>query len=211
MKQLFWLWIALALAAVLAVELLLPPSAPEVSPRPQRTELLEAAEIPLESLELPVLERYASVTERPLFIEDRRPQDDDEEEAPAQPTPPPNRAPPRVNLTGIVQVGEVMYALVLRPGNKDGMLKLRQGEQVEGWTVQQIRPDGIELAQGSGRHQLPLRAYKPVLPPPPQAQQAKPGAQQQKPAAGRVPPNAQRQRPSVRAANQRPPVRPPNR
>jgi len=165
------------MAGVLVFELLLPPSPPEVVERPVRSGVSDAALTAAEQSEPESMEGFAVVRERPLFTEGRRPQ---EEEVPEvqPPAPQADVTPPPISLSGIVRVGDQVYAVLAQPGGKDGSKRLKQGELYNGWVVQRIDDLGIQLASGSRTVEVELRKYVPVLPPPPEKADAAGGAAQ---------------------------------
>ncbi|MBK1641114.1 hypothetical protein CKO12_04340 [Chromatium okenii] len=166
-----------------------PAPAPAAAPEP-----IAPAE-PLDS------EHYASVVERPLFRPDRKPE------------PPPEAAPnapaetvttaelEALDLTAVVLTPTLLSAWVHDP-SQPKPLRLRLGDDLKGWTVEQILEDGVALARDGEVYTLVLRDYS-KLPasPPPAAPPVPPTPQQvpQRPArapAGMPPPRADRRAPT---------------
>ncbi len=132
--------------------------------------------------ELPEPERYAVVAERPVFNEDRRPSKGEpvvkEEPTPEEPAP-----LPQYDLTAILLTPAGKTAWVKKPG-ETGTERVIEGDQLEGWTVAQIREDRIILERQGEKNTLVLRDFSKTsaLAPAPAGAGAK---------APRRPPNAQ--------------------
>lgn len=91
---------------------------------------------------MPSLSAFSEIVERPLFIANRKPV------VPPALTPkrpaPETESPEQVRLSAIVISAEQGVALVYT--DKDEKLQqLRQGEVFKGWTLADLRPDGIFL------------------------------------------------------------------
>jgi hypothetical protein len=117
------------------------------------------------------------IAQRPLFSETRRP---DEPEAPA-PEPTTIQALDGLELSAVLIDGPVHRVLIKDPKTQ-GTLRLAQGDQVRGWTIERIQPAGIQLALGERTEQLELRVFAP----PPAATPAK--GRHHTPRAARRPP-----------------------
>ena len=124
-----------------------------------------AAPPPLEELPAPGLPALGSLThtvERPLFTAQRRPPPPDalDEAAPALgELALPSRAPSGYEVSAIVitEGDEIAY---LR-GPAGGVLKrLRIGEALDGWVLEEVRADGVVLLNGGRREELALRTFK---------------------------------------------------
>lgn len=101
--------------------------------------------------ELPPIEVFAEMVERPLFDQTRRPppvieQVEVEEFAAQQPVKV-TEPPPDVRLAGVAIVGADRVALVHGPGAHPAR-RLKTGAEIEGWIVDDIRPHAIRLRQG---------------------------------------------------------------
>lgn len=94
------------------------------------------------------LEAMSATRERPLFSPSRRP--------PPPPMPPkvnvhvapPPPAPPNVTLYGTVLEGNEAHAIV-RVGSQSELVRLRFGQQINGWKVAQIEARKLVLALGN--------------------------------------------------------------
>ena len=111
-------------------------------------------------------EVYTEIPARPLFFKERRPPKpyvpQEHHKKPAA-TGKSAATAPRLTLSGIVRIGEETFALVKVPGSK-GVRRVKVGEELDGWQVHEIAPDKLVLSNGSAKHKIPLRKYKPVLP-----------------------------------------------
>lgn len=107
--------------------------------------------------ELPELERYAVVAERPVFNEDRRPSKGEpsttEEPPPEEPSP-----PPQYDLTAVLITPGSKTAWLKRPGEPLSE-RVLEGDQIEGWTLAQIREDRILLERQGEKNTLVLRDF----------------------------------------------------
>lgn len=146
--------------------------------------------------ELPELDTYEQVTERPLFAESRRP----EVVAPSVELPPDQpKSPLTLKLMGIVFTPTTQTALLVDAKGKYKRVKLQ--ETFDNWTLVELSPDWATLQQGEERQKLDLLKIKPKPPKPPgtpgQTGQAPPRpAMAGGPAQGRMPgPGRQVQRP----------------
>ena len=106
------------------------------------------------SLDVPALadidSMVATILERPLFASSRVPYEeavaageDEEQDAPQQ---------LQVRLTGVAILPEGREALFEREGGKP--VAVKEGGQVDGWTVKAIRTDQVVLSNASGEEML---------------------------------------------------------
>jgi general secretion pathway protein N len=131
-------------------------------------------------------DEYAAVKERPLFRPDRRPQTNEPEDTVA----PPVEAPGELNgmdLTGILISPTLSTAWVKDPA-QPLPVRLRRGETLVGWTVQDIEPDRLVLERQGKTDTLILRDFN------------KPGASAPPPAAPRPAAATPRPPPAARPA-----------
>lgn len=84
-------------------------------------------------------------SERPLFWPSRRPPSESEE------APQVAASAEGIQLLGIVVQGGVRMALL---GTKGGVMRVRDADQVMGWKVDQIRPEGVRLVNGQQKVEL---------------------------------------------------------
>jgi hypothetical protein len=105
------------------------------------------------------LTHYAGIVERPVFIDDRRPEED---ELAVPPAPPPEPDQP-LDLIGVLLVPGSAAAL-LRPTEPNAkILRAAQGEMVEGWRLQSVSADRVVLRKNGEIRELVL--IRPLTPP----------------------------------------------
>jgi general secretion pathway protein N len=110
-------------------------------------------------------DEYANVTERPLFLPDRRPPSEDpEEDAPAEEEAPADLA--GFDLNAVLITPSETSAWIRDPAKKQ-LVRLRAGDKLSGWSVQQILSDRILLERHGDKDTLVLRDYKNMPPPAP--------------------------------------------
>lgn len=169
-----YLFLIVFLLVVIAVEWFFPVTPPAITSRGSVAVNLADTSFLVEAdrtAEFPPEEAYQSIADRPLFFEGRRPP------APHDPSAEPNKPPatnrtvqPRGKLTGVVVIGDEVYALVSGTRKKQTQ-RFKVGDTMEGWRVEEIAPDKLVLQNNSERHELPLREFKAV--PLPKAQPKK--------------------------------------
>ncbi len=101
---------------------------------------------------------YPAIGERPLFYPNRTRW----QPPPPPPPPPPQvRAPPPLTnytLAGVIVSGKARTALVKAPGGRETLI-LAEGQQLDGWTLQQIA--GTQLLFVSGKATYEMKLPKP--------------------------------------------------
>ena len=108
-------------------------------------------------------EEYAVVTERPLFLPDRRrPSEEPEEEVAPEPEKAADLA--RLDLNAVLITPTGSSAWVRDPANKD-LVRLRPGDDLEGWSVREILSNRVLLERQGETDTLILRDYKKMPPP----------------------------------------------
>ncbi|TAN46979.1 MAG: hypothetical protein EPN21_18755 [Methylococcaceae bacterium] len=118
------------------------------------------------AFELPPLEHFDAIVERPLFIQGRRPVSAEEAVA-ATPDKPFDW-----QLHGIVKGPD--GALILLKDKAGHHHKLPAGEKLDGWELAEIADDRVVMLRGEARQTLMLQKPKPKTPakPEPKPQQA---------------------------------------
>ena len=106
-------------------------------------------------LTMKLLEDFSEIARRPLFIPSRRPLPPDTE----PPRPGPRKAERhRFTLKGVVIVAdERMAVLVIQRRRSRTVLRVVEGQQIDGWLVEAILPDRVVLQQGETREEVALR------------------------------------------------------
>jgi general secretion pathway protein N len=126
---------------------------------------------------MPSREAYSEILARPLFTPSRRPPE------PVESTPRQAPAPLTITLAGIAMSADQRIAIV-QTGNPPRVLRLAEGQQLDGWTVITIAADRLvlrshlateevkikDVAPSSGAKANPPRAASPT--PTPQARPA---------------------------------------
>ena len=147
----------IALAGLIYIEL----DAPDIEP-PAKAAVTAApaadkrpAQSP--SFAMPPLRNFAGVLSRPLFSETRRP--------PRQPTGPADTRDASFTLVGTILTAQERHALV-EHGQPPHIERVKEGQEVDGWTVEQILPDRIVFARGDTRVEIkPKDASAPLTGP----------------------------------------------
>lgn len=148
LPRLWLLGCAAASALILGEYLLLPTHAPEALPVPPAAVAATSSAVIATP---PPIDAYAEIAARPLFVPTRRPEPPDQ-----TPTGPPPAQPTLVVL-GIAMTDGTRYAVV-RHGNPPKIDQVTEGETIDGWQIQAIKPDGLTLRSESRTAQFPLGA-----------------------------------------------------
>ncbi len=100
---------------------------------------------------LPPLENFSEIVDRPLFIPSRRPiQADDGAVAGSGVTR------NQFILVGVVIAAEERMAVMQRRAARD-ILRVVEGQQIDGWTVESITPEGVRLRHDDLIEEITLR------------------------------------------------------
>ena len=121
----------------------------------------------VESIELPELnvakqelESYTDMVERPLFIEGRKPIIVVEDDAPVEQA----SKIDDLTLLGIYSVKGDKTALFNKAGKDKTYLKKSEGDDVSGWTLQEIKSDKVILERTGKEQTVMLRKPKAKMP-----------------------------------------------
>jgi len=110
-------------------------------------------------------EEYAAVTERPLFLPDRRPPSEEpEEDESTEPDVPSDLA--KLDLNAVLITPSESSAWIRDPEKKE-LIRLQPGDKLSGWAVHEILSDRILLERQGSKDTLVLRDYKNMPPPTP--------------------------------------------
>lgn len=121
----------------------------------------QLSELETRRFELPPETEFAEIVARPLFHEDRRPEERDgeqsdegeqvaEEQSPTEPPP--------VTLTGVIITPEARIAMLRNTESKE-YVTLKEGEPLEGWTLEQVQQRRIVFNTGSQQEIVELDVY----------------------------------------------------
>jgi hypothetical protein len=105
-------------------------------------------------------ETFSETLARPLFMANRQPP---ESEAPESPAPVQRAAKPdskRYALSAIIIVDDERVALLTDTAT-GGLSRVKEGESIAGWRVEEIRKESAVLSNGDTREELPLRVFGP--------------------------------------------------
>jgi hypothetical protein len=108
---------------------------------------------------LPPVESFATVTDRPLFAQSRRP--------PAQGSDDSLGPWSGLVLAGVIISPTGRQALILH-GKPQVAVHIAEGQDVDGWVVTSILPDRIVIRGGTSEHELRLLEKAATTPAPPQ-------------------------------------------
>lgn len=146
--------IAAVFAAVLVLEMLWPHPL-RVAYEPRNT---DAEPIPASGPPEPLspIGAYRVLAERPLFTVNRQPYEPPPEPREQTPRPAPRVAPPTFELSAVITTPSAQIAL-LRSDRSPSPVKLETGQDIDGWTVAEIRSDGVVLRNGARALTVKLR------------------------------------------------------
>ena len=128
------------------------------------------------------LAKLRATLERPLFDDDRRPNAVADAAAAAPEPAAPAKAPP-VRLSAVIVAADGGRSALLQPDGQEPQ-RVRQGEQVAGWRVDEISDEAVVLYTGSERSVVPLRVFEPLA----TKASARPAARKRADTARRPPP-----------------------
>ena len=143
------------------------------------TEILDPPALPDPALgPLSAMDQTAA---RPLFRRDRRPppiapavkapktaKPAKAPEAPkVAPTPVPEPAPVFRHALSAIVIADGEASAYLRKAGEAGLARLRRGETLDGWRLEEVRPDSVVLTHGPTRTEVELRPPEPSARPTP--------------------------------------------
>jgi len=117
----------------------------------------EVAEPPMAPrLELPPLEQFAAIVERPIFTATRR----SARRPPAAPSSEPASSGGlilgRYQVIGVVVAPDNRMLLLKRLGGAE-TIRLKEGEEIDGWTLVDVTRDDVVLESGGRREKIEVR------------------------------------------------------
>ncbi len=155
--------VLLALCVVLSAytiyELFRPQQASEFAQTTEQDTQTIAALLQQAGVDIPPIETFVEIIERPLFMQDRRPY-----VAPApvvirEPEPQAPAAPDiteQISLRATIIIGEKRIALIQELAN-GSQLRLNQGEAYNGWTLTGVETGEISMKKGEEVKQIQLK------------------------------------------------------
>ncbi len=153
-------WTLIAIAAALAIVLgfewtglAAGALAPAAAPLPQAP--ADAAAAGAQGFAPPPIAHYAEIAARPLFVPDRKPQD----EGPLRQAPAP--PPPTLAVQGVVMSGDRHFAVIAH-GNPPKYDSFGEGDTVDGWRVESIALDHVVLGAGGATVEVPVAKFDPA-------------------------------------------------
>jgi hypothetical protein len=160
------LTLCLGLAGVIYVELDQPSidAIAKAAVAPPRDAMPAARDTP--GFSMPPIRAYTEVLERPLFSETRRPSVD-------SPVAPVDQRSSAFTLVGTIISEHEKHALI-EHGQPPHLERISEGQDIEGWSVESIRPDRIILTHAEER--LEVKVKDQPGPPAPQNPQRRPFA-----------------------------------
>lgn len=152
--------LVLGLSAVVLAQLR--PGAAERAPVERRIVTEAIASAGPSPAPLPALVDLTETLDRPVFSPTRRPpQAAATPVAEAAPMRPDAAPPPAMKLSAVVIDAGRRFALLQRFPAGD-MVRVAQGDTVDGWTLSEVRADGVTLRQEDQRHEIVLRTFEPA-------------------------------------------------
>ena len=110
---------------------------------------------PLQPIQFNELASYDEIVERPLFYPDRRPEEEDPQLVQA-PTPESEPQPEaELSLIGVMLTDNIQIALI-RSGTSGNVARLRLGESVADWRLEQVMPQQVILQREGETRELEL-------------------------------------------------------
>jgi hypothetical protein len=149
--------VALVMAGIIYAEIRARPTVESETPsNPAATEGRTASHLPRRQT-MPERTRFVTIVSRPLFSASRRPRSEE---------PPVVNAPTLdFSLSGIVTATGEPLALI-KPDAGGDTVRVKQGQEVFGWTVSRIEADRIQVQHDGMESELLLDFAAPAPPPP---------------------------------------------
>lgn len=125
----------------------------------------EIVDLPDLAVEPPLLAEFKATLERPLFNQDRRPDEGaaDADTGNDEPAAPGTLA--NLRLSAVIVDPEGRSALLQVAGNQQAQ-RVTEGGEIAGWRLEEVRDDAVVLTSGGRRTELPLRTFEPPRPVP---------------------------------------------
>jgi hypothetical protein len=150
-------WVA---AAVFVAHRLFDPPQPKIPP----VVVTESSESGVEAqasesfFEVPPLDDYEEIVERPLFMDTRRPPPDEPEPVAEEE---PQQQDEELTLIGVMVMPNAQYALVEVDDKQGKIARLRVGQEANGWKLEAVHANRIVMIKGDSKKELPLIRNQP--------------------------------------------------
>ncbi|MFQ5953719.1 MAG: hypothetical protein ACE5JZ_01475 [Kiloniellales bacterium] len=143
------------LAGVTLAPWLSDPTADLAADSPRRESQEETLPLRPPQLELPPIDHFAAVVERPIFTATRRSVQQRPEASPMS-TSGPSLVLGRYRLTGVVVAPARRLVLLKRPGDNK-TIRVVEGEEIDGWRLTQVTKTTLILESGGRREEFLIR------------------------------------------------------
>ncbi len=132
-----------ALAAILGVEAYTPAEPPASSLAAPVAAADHAEDLPARSYESKPLDSYSEIAERPVFSPSRRPSPAERRSADGGG----RSGHDNLMLAGVIMAADKRLALI-ETAKTSGVVVVREGQSVEGWTIDAISAEKVVISQG---------------------------------------------------------------
>ena len=121
-----------------------------------------SAAVPVPLFALDDREKLSDTLTRPLFMPNRQPLEAGVQDAAQLPSPAARPKANRYALSAIIIVDDERVALLTDTAT-GGLSRVREGESLAGWQVEEIHESGAVLSNGDTREELALRSFGPPV------------------------------------------------
>jgi hypothetical protein len=121
-----------------------------------------SAAVPVPLFALEDREKLSDTLTRPLFMPNRQPLEAGAQDAAQLPSPAARPKANRYALSAIIIVDDERVALLTDTAT-GGLSRVREGESLAGWRVEEINESGAVLSNGDTREELALRSFGPPV------------------------------------------------
>lgn len=143
--------VCLLLAGALALQLSQPEERPTFEPVAAGGAAHDEAVTSPARFSMPPMSTFSEIAERPLFSRTRRPPTQEETAVEEQVV----ANPDALLLTGVILVDDDRTALLASPSS-DRVTRVREGDELEGWTLVSVHPDKVVVRNGGTEQEIRL-------------------------------------------------------
>lgn len=159
-----WQWLGWVTAAGFAAWLLYELTwTPEIPAPPAPVAAADPGAPPAPEVQPRDLATLRTTLERPLFDDDRRPNAPDAT-ATAGPEPTASGKLASMRLSAVIVAADGSRTALMQPDGQEQPQRVRKGDQVAGWRIDEISDEGVILNAGAERLVVPLRIFEPQAP-----------------------------------------------